>query len=195
MILAVRRAEHVPGLIDNGWFISLVSIILTFFATLGLQRLTDWIQARHGVLRGTYIAVSQVGSPRSGTAEVVRCKHVGTRLEGEIEARASFAPGREKSPDVECAHGLYHFSGRVLERQILLTYWSTERASQFSGTMTMTMDGEGRKFKGIWCGASDSGSIVSGRSIWNKADYRPSDVPKGEIVKAINEFCRTPSSA
>jgi hypothetical protein len=121
------------------------------------------------MLTGTYLSLSQSGSPRVLAAEVIRLRHVGERLKGSIMARAEFTLG--ESGDIENstqAVATYRYTGRMRARQVLISYWSTTKPSQNGGTMTMALGVDGMTFHGIWCGTATNGQVTSGPCMWIK---------------------------
>jgi hypothetical protein len=153
--------------INNGWLISLASIVITVIVTPWFYKLSDWAKARHGFLTGTYLALSESGGPRTLVAELIRCKHIGEKLKGDIIALEQITFDHEGT--VTCrvrAAATYDFTGRMHARQGLINYWSTNKASQNGGTMTMNLDASGGVFQGIWCGTGTNGDVVSGPCMW-----------------------------
>lgn len=154
--------------INNNWVISLVSILIAFAVTPLLQRISDWIRSRRGDLTGTYLALTQTYDKYHLLAEVVHCRHIGDLLKGTITARAEFSLDHngEIEPPVVTTTGTYNFVGRVRDRQILLNYWSTAKASQNAGTMTMILDSNGLVFRGLWCGTATDEQVSSNSCLW-----------------------------
>jgi len=153
--------------VNNGWVISLTSILITFAVTPWLLKTVDWIRSRHGPLTGTYLELSQDGVRSTLLAELIECRHIGQDLKGKIKTRArvSLAVGGiviNSFPE----EGTYNFAGRMQARQLLLSYLSDSNASQNGGTMTMTLDTSGWVLRGIWCGTASDGSVISGSCMW-----------------------------
>jgi hypothetical protein len=173
----------VISVINNGWLVSLASIVITVAVTPTLQRASDWVRSRRGALTGTYLALSQVGSPESLIAEIIRCRHVGDRLKGTIQARAEYEISRAEIVSLAEVKGTYRFTGRVRSRQVLLNYWSPDRASQNGGTMTMAIEADGLTFLGIWCGTATTGQVTSGQCTWIKCTDTTANLPPDQLIK------------
>jgi len=156
-------------LINNAWFISIASILITLAVTPALQGVSDWVRSRRGGLTGTYLALSQTGGPESLLAEIVQCQHVGDALKGTITARAEFALGSDGTvKNSTSTAGEYEFAGRLRSRQLQLSYWSPAKASQNGGTMTMVLDASGTIFRGVWSGTAEDEGIITGPCMWIK---------------------------
>lgn len=154
--------------INNNWIVSLVSILVAFAATPLLQRVSEWIRSRRGNLTGTYLALTQTYDKYHLLAEVVECRHIGDLLKGTISVRAEFSLNRngEIEPSVVPAALTYRFVGRMRGRQVLLNYWSTAKASQNGGTMTMMLGSNGLVFRGLWCGTATDEQVRSNPCLW-----------------------------
>ena len=74
--------------VNNAWFISLTSILITFIATPWLYQASDWIRSRRGALTGAYLALSDNGDSSSLNAELIHCRHIGQKLKGNISGKA-----------------------------------------------------------------------------------------------------------
>jgi hypothetical protein len=162
-----KKDGRMYSFVSNGWVISLTSILITFAVTPWLLKTGDWIRSRHGPLTGTYLELSQDGVRSTLLAELIECRHVGQDLKGKIKTRArvSLAVGGivvNSAPE----EGTYSFAGRMLARQLLLSYLSDSNASQNGGTMTMTLDASGWVLRGIWCGTASDGRVISGSCMW-----------------------------
>lgn len=163
------------GFINNTWFVSLASIFIGAMVTPSLYRTIDWARSRNGPLTGIYLAYTDdKGDQTSPFLEVVHCRHVGNNLTGTIAGGIRDAPEGDEVPNFK-AKPKYSFTGRKLERHVLLTYWDTEKGSQSAGTMTMKIDVTGRVFDGWWSGANASDGLSSRRCLWVKCD--------GDLVK------------
>jgi hypothetical protein len=163
------RSARMNSFVDNGWVISLVSILIAFAVTPFLQKAVDWIQARRGELTGTYLALSQDDGPSTLVVEIIQCQHMGPRLKGKIItwAVASLGTvGTSVNIDDSSRGATYSFDGRLQARQALLSYWDDAKASQFGGTLTIGLDASGSVFRGIWSGTAANGQIVSGPCVW-----------------------------
>jgi hypothetical protein len=161
--------EGMNNFINNGWVISLVSIFVAFAVTPLLQQISEWIRSRHGALTGTYLAFTQLYNKSNLLAEVVHCRHIGQRLKGNITARAKFSLDREGEIETwASAEATYGFVGRIHDRQALISYWGTSKASQNGGTMTMVLDANGLVFRGLWCGMATDERVMSSPCMWIK---------------------------
>ena len=159
------------GFIDNGWVISLISILIAFAVTPSLQKAGEWIQARRGALTGTYLALSQDTGPSDLVAEIIECHHIGPKLKGRILTWAAVSletTGTSVGIDDSVRGATYSFDGRLQARQALLSYWDDAKASQFGGTLTIGLDTSGRVFQGIWSGTASDGKIIFGPCVWIK---------------------------
>jgi hypothetical protein len=164
-----KEGIYMGGLIGNSWVVSLTSILITFAVTPGLQRAVDWMRSRRGALTGIYLALSQSGGPAMLRVETIRCHQIGYRLKGRIITRLDLALDSEREGKaVTLPTGQYKFSGTMHDRQVLLNYWSSSKASQNGGTMTMMLDPNGVAFHGIWCGTATNGEVISGPCMWIK---------------------------
>ena len=134
-------------LVNNAWFISLTSIVITFIVTPWLYQASDWIRSRRGVLTGTYLALSDNGGSSSLNAELIQCRHIGQKLKGSISGKALIgldAGGRFTSTTP--VESEFKFVGRMQSRQALINYWGSEKAAQNGGTLTMGLDANGSIF-------------------------------------------------
>jgi hypothetical protein len=181
-------------LINNAWVISLASIAITIVVTALWKRTSEWIQARHGDLTGTYLALSQEGgTPVRVVAEVVDCRHIGENLKGSITALAHLALGTTQAVvNYFAPHNAdYSFTGRIQERQALINYWGNEKASQNGGTMTMRLDDTGRALRGIWSGAASNGQIINGPCMWIKTEVDIQGMSAAQCSQYIDYLLHT----
>jgi hypothetical protein len=153
--------------LNNAWFISLTSILITFIATPWLYQASDWIRSRRGALTGTYLALSDNGDPSSLNAELIHCRHIGQKLKGSISGRALIRLDTDGGIiSIRPIESTWEFVGRMPARQALINYWSEERTAQNGGTITMGLDANGRIFRGIWCGTATNEQVISGQCMW-----------------------------
>jgi hypothetical protein len=182
----------VDGWINNNWVVSLCSIVVGVAATPLLLRAWSWLVSRRGKLTGSYLSLTQVGDQPRILLEQIRCRQVGDRLYGRISARAEFSIGdKDWSEEVSStAPASYRFDARLRERKMLLTYWSTARASANGGTMTMSLDDYGAVFRGAWCGIGAGGDVMSYPCIWFRRVDDLTRLSTKELAEAAVGFLR-----
>ena len=168
--------------INNGWVISLASIVITFIVSPLLLNASYRAQSLNGALTGTYTALTQSENSSNLVAERVECRNVNQKLKGKIVAKALLelgAGGRIVDSSPQDTTRTFSFDGRVRARQVLLSYWSDGRTSQSGGTMTMGLDVRGLIFRGFWCGPTEDAQLASGHCMWIKD-------PKNSLTKEMD---------
>lgn len=187
------------AIINNGWFIAVVSVIPTFGITLCLHQLRDWLRSRRGALTGIYLSLSPPDALGSGIAEIIRCKNAGSRLEATSLLCRDFSSGASGEIHLT-SRGNFEYEGRIRESRVTLSYWDPAPASVHGGTMTMLKDVDGWTFRGSWCGTSETGrTIAHGPCRWIRVDdvrKNPSDEDlRREIQKQIAAVRRLSANA
>lgn len=179
----------VNDVITNTWVVAVVSVV----AALAVLRWAgEWVLCARGALTGTYIALTQTDGTQALLTEIVRCRHIGQRVKGNIAARARLTLGGGGNVEqfVPVA-ATYQFAGRVRARQVVLSYWSAPRASHHGGAMTMVLDAKGMAFQGIWCGMAPDGQVMSGPCLWIKAsDDAVADLDTGQLAARVESALR-----
>jgi len=157
----------VGTLTDNGWVVNIASGLAGAAIMWLCRHCFKWVRERVGPLSGSYLSLTQMDQEPRLLVEIIRLRHAGDELKGLIRAKAYLLLGEGgKVVDAEVADGLFRFVGRLHDRQMVLSYWSTRGASQNSGSMTMLLSPDGETLSGIWSGTDRKGHIIQGRSVW-----------------------------
>ncbi len=79
--------------INNGWVISLASIVITFIVSPLLFNASYRAQSLNGALTGNYTALTQSEDSSNLVPERVECRNVNQKLKGKIVAKAAVDAG------------------------------------------------------------------------------------------------------
>lgn len=161
---------NLQDLINNNWFISIVSSLITLLVVPLINFLYNFIKSRYGVFSGNYIAITN--SPDTGhyIFEFVKCNHIKNNLKGRIYGIA-FAQKTKDLVEINKQHKEYVFSGNVTERLFVISYRPIEKGNISLGTIALYGNAGGKIFTGIWSGLEE-GEVVSESCVWYKCSSK-----------------------
>lgn len=154
-------------LLDNTWFVSIASSLLTLPIIFIGRIIVDALRARRGAFTGHYIAITTYRRSREKIVELVHCRHIGNNVKGKIYSVAIIQPnGNEQSVhENKC---IYKFKGNVEERLMVASYHSVAKGDNSAGSLTLLGSTNGQLFSGTWGGLED-GRIISSDCCWRKS--------------------------
>lgn len=186
---------NILEILNNNWFVSIVSIFLGFLIIPLLNR----IGALFGKFSGKYIAVTFQPAEQEVLVEMVECKHFGEKIYGKIFG-VCFAHYENNTFTLSKNNvGKYKFEGFVDERLFVLSYFTTIKTAKNAGTITLQGNGSGTAFEGVWGGFAHN-QVVGSKCIWFLAKGKLNPIKDRNIIldlasKAINEYGIFPNSS
>ncbi|MEO8771511.1 MAG: hypothetical protein ABI402_15555 [Ferruginibacter sp.] len=154
-------------LINNNWFISIVSSLITIAIVPIIGFIVNNIRAHYGIFSGTYIAITEMPDSKDLIIELIKCKHIKNTLKGKIFG-VSFKTINQNTTNNS---NKYTFKGGVAERLLVISYNSDHKGDLSSGSLTLYGNTTGNIFTGIWGGLEDS-KVVSSSCVWIKSNKK-----------------------
>lgn len=162
---------NLPLWVYDPWFISLITALFTLALGPILKILSNKIRSLRGSFSGIYLAMTSHPGSDDVVIELVKCRHIGNKIEGKIYGISFAEFNNEKLTELTSNDAIYQFKGFVDERVLVLSYNTKKRSAKASGSLTLEGDSPGKVFTGFWSGF-DGGRIASSPCIWIKGNKK-----------------------